>query len=56
MHPCKVIGISLNCFGMTDHDALQEIQKVEKETKLPATDPIKFGVNKFIDGIRPLLP
>ncbi|GAN33490.1 conserved hypothetical protein [Candidatus Brocadia sinica JPN1] len=56
VHPCKVIGISLNCFGMTDHDALQEIQKVEKETKLPATDPIKFGVNKFIDGIRPLLP
>lgn len=56
VHPCKVIGVSLNCFDMTDHDALQEIQKVEKETKLPATDPIKFGVDKFIDGIRPLLP
>lgn len=53
---CKVLGISLNCFGMSDHDALQEIQKVEREIKLPATDPIKFGVEKFIDVISPLIP
>src|SRR3990167_9311009 len=56
VHPCRVLGISLNCVGMSDNDALREIQKVEKETKLPATDPIKFGVDKFIDVIRPLLP
>ncbi|MDN3513031.1 MAG: DUF1611 domain-containing protein [Candidatus Brocadia sp.] len=56
VHPCKVLGISLNCFGMSDHDALQEIQKVEKETNLPAVDPIKFGVNKFMDSIHSLLP
>ncbi|MCC6326747.1 MAG: DUF1611 domain-containing protein [Candidatus Brocadia sp.] len=56
VYPCRVLGISLNCFGMTDRDALQEIQRVERETKLPATDPIKFGVSKFIDSIHPLLP
>lgn len=56
LRPCKVLGISLNCFGMSDHDTLQEIQNIEKETKLPATDPVKFGVNKFIDVILPLLP
>jgi uncharacterized NAD-dependent epimerase/dehydratase family protein len=56
IHPCKVLGISLNCFGMSDRDALQEIQKVERETKLPATDPIKFGVSKFMESIHPLLP
>ncbi|MCR4320955.1 MAG: NAD-dependent epimerase/dehydratase family protein, partial [Candidatus Brocadiaceae bacterium] len=55
VNPCKVLGISLNCVGMSDNDALREIQKVEKETKLPATDPIKFGVDKFIGVIRPLL-
>ena len=49
------MGISLNCVGMSDNDALREIQKVEKETKLPATDPIKFGVDKFIDVVRPSL-
>jgi uncharacterized NAD-dependent epimerase/dehydratase family protein len=41
---------------MSNHDALQEIKKVEKEIKLPATDPIKFGVEKFIDSISPLIP
>ncbi len=56
LHPCKVLGISLNCFGMSDYDALEEIEKAEKETKLPATDPIKFGVDKFIDVIQAILP
>ncbi|MCF6158272.1 MAG: DUF1611 domain-containing protein [wastewater metagenome] len=56
VHPCKVLGISLNCFGMSDQEAREEIQNTEKETKLPATDPLKFGVDKFIDTIRPLLP
>jgi len=56
VYPCKVLGISLNCIGMSDSDALREIQKVEKDTRLPATDPIKFGVDKFINVIRPLLP
>jgi len=56
VYPCRVLGISLNCFGMSDHDALQEIQKAEKETKLPATDPIKYGVGKFMDSICSLLP
>lgn len=54
--PCRVLGISLNCFGMADRDALQEIQKIERETKLPATDPIKFGVGKFMDSVLSLLP
>ncbi|TVM03888.1 MAG: DUF1611 domain-containing protein [Candidatus Brocadia sp. WS118] len=56
VYPCRVLGISLNCFGMTDRDALQEIQRIEKETKLPVTDPIKFGVSKFMDSIQALLP
>lgn len=55
IYPCKVLGISLNCLGMSDHDSLQEIKRVEKETELPATDPIKFGVDKFLDVIHPLL-
>lgn len=56
VQPCKVLGISLNCFGMSDYDAAQEILRAEKETKLPATDPIKFGVDKLIDNISSLLP
>ncbi len=56
IQPCKVLGISLNCFGMSEQDAQNEIDKVEKEVKLPVTDPIKFGVDKFIKVIQPRLP
>nr|MDR4507789.1 DUF1611 domain-containing protein [Candidatus Brocadiaceae bacterium] len=54
--PAKVLGISLNCYDMSDYEAVQEIKKVEKELQLPATDPVKFGVDKFLDVISPLLP
>ncbi|MBM4054813.1 MAG: DUF1611 domain-containing protein [Planctomycetes bacterium] len=54
--PCKVLGVSLNCYGMSDSEAMREIEKAERETKLPATDPIKFGVDKFLEVIQPLLP
>lgn len=53
---CKVLGISLNCYGMSDEEALREIEKTEREIKLPATDPIRFGVDKFLEVIQPLLP
>jgi len=56
IHPCTVLGVSLNCFGMTDDEALREIEKTEEELKLPVTDPIKFGVGKFLDVIQTLLP
>lgn len=56
VNSCKVLGISLNCFGMSDDEAQHEIRKVEKETGLPATDPVKFGVEKLVNAIQPLLP
>ncbi len=56
VHPCKVLGISLNCVDLPEDKAREEIRKVERETKLPVTDPIKFGVEKFINVIQPLLP
>lgn len=39
---CKVVGISLNTFGMTDEEAKEEIQKAEFETGLPATDVVRW--------------
>ncbi|MEK6623113.1 MAG: DUF1611 domain-containing protein [Planctomycetota bacterium] len=55
VHPCKVLGISLNCVDLPDDKAREEIRKMERETKLPVTDPIKFGVENFINAIQPLL-
>jgi uncharacterized NAD-dependent epimerase/dehydratase family protein len=48
----KVIGISLNCHDLTDEQAKKTIADVEKLTGLPATDPVKFGVDKLFDAVK----
>ncbi len=48
----KVIGISLNCFDMTDAEAKKAITEVEALTGLPATDPVKFGVDKLFNAVK----
>lgn len=47
----KVVGISLNCFDLTDAQAKDEIKRAEDVTGLPATDPVKFGSQKLIDAV-----
>ena len=47
-----VMGIALNCFDMGEEEARDLISRVEDETGLPATDPIRFGVERFMDSIR----
>lgn len=39
---CKVVGISLNTFGMDDVEAREEIEKTEFLTGLPAVDVVRF--------------
>jgi uncharacterized NAD-dependent epimerase/dehydratase family protein len=45
------IGICLNTFAMTEVEALEAIAKAERETGLPATDPIRFSVDKIIAAL-----
>jgi len=47
----KVVGISLNTSGLSEKEALQEIEKTEVETDLPTTDPVRFGCSKFFEAI-----
>lgn len=49
--PCKVIGVSLNTQEMADEEAQAEIEKVEKETGLPAIDPVRFGCDKLMGAL-----
>lgn len=46
--PSRVIGVSLNTQSLTEEEAKREIAKVEKETGLPAIDPVRFGCEKLI--------
>jgi uncharacterized NAD-dependent epimerase/dehydratase family protein len=49
-HP-KVIGIALNTAKLSLDEARESIRKVEKETGLPVTDVIRFGVEKIMQGL-----
>jgi uncharacterized NAD-dependent epimerase/dehydratase family protein len=49
--PCQVIGISLNTQELSEHEAKEEIKKIENETGLPATDPIRFGCKKLVEAL-----
>ena len=49
--PCKVIGISLNTRELEEKEAKEEIKKIEAETGLPTTDPVRFGCKKLVKAL-----
>jgi uncharacterized NAD-dependent epimerase/dehydratase family protein len=49
--PAKVIGLALNCFDLTEAEALKAIADAEQETGLPATDVVRFGSDKLVEAI-----
>lgn len=54
VHPCKVLGISLHCYGLSKDEARRAIDEVEAETNLPTTDPIMFGPDNLLNAIQAL--
>jgi len=51
--PAKVLGIALNTGGLSDADALREIERAKSETGLPADDVVRFGALALYDAIAP---
>lgn len=51
MRPCKVVAISINCEGISDEESKSYLQEIELQTKLPATDVIRFGAEKIVDTL-----
>ncbi len=49
--PCKVIGICLNTQELSEEEAKEEIKKIEAETHLPTTDPIRFGCKELVKAL-----
>jgi uncharacterized NAD-dependent epimerase/dehydratase family protein len=48
----KVAGIALNCAHLSsDQDALDACKKIEDETGLATTDPVRFGTARLLDSI-----
>jgi uncharacterized NAD-dependent epimerase/dehydratase family protein len=49
--PAKVIGISLNTYGLEERSATEAIAKIQAETGLPCTDPVRFGADVLLDAL-----
>ena len=49
--PAKVIGVALNLMAFAEEKARAEVERVEKELKLPVTDVIRFGAEKLVEAI-----
>ncbi len=50
--PAPVIGIALNTAHLSDADARRAVADVERDTGLPATDAVRFGADRLVEGIR----
>ena len=50
-HTSKVVGISVVTAHLSELEARDEIQRLENETGLPATDVIRFGAGKLLDAL-----
>ena len=51
LHPAKVAAVSVNTFGLSDEKAQAELDRVRKQTGLPATDPIRYGATVLLDAV-----
>lgn len=49
--PAKVVGISLNTFGLSESEARAVIDQAAQETGLPATDPVRYGATTMLDAV-----
>jgi uncharacterized NAD-dependent epimerase/dehydratase family protein len=49
--PAKVIGIALNTSAYSESEAQELISKAKAETKLPVTDPIRYGVEELLHAV-----
>ena len=49
--PCKVAGLALVTFGLSEQAAKDAIKEAEDETGLPATDVLRFGAGVLMDAL-----
>ena len=53
--PATVVAIALNTRHLDDEAARGAVEAAESETGLPADDPVRFGAEKLVDALIPVL-
>ncbi len=51
VRPTQVIGIALNTFDLDEDVARAAVRRAMQETGLPATDPVRFGVEPLVEAV-----
>jgi len=51
VRPTRVIGIALNTFDLEDDIARAAVRRAMQETGLPATDPVRYGVEPLVEAV-----
>ena len=51
LRPAPVIAVALNTYDLSDADARAAIERVRRETDLPATDPVRFDAAPIVEAI-----
>jgi len=49
--PCKVVGLSIMTFGLSEQEARDALKQTEDETGLPVTDVVRFGAKVLMDAL-----
>jgi uncharacterized NAD-dependent epimerase/dehydratase family protein len=51
LRPAPVIAVALNTYDLSEADARAAIERTERETGLPTTDPVRFDPAPIVDAI-----
>lgn len=51
LQPAKVVGIALNCAGLTEAEAQAACAQTEAETGIPTQDVVRFGADKLLAAV-----
>jgi uncharacterized NAD-dependent epimerase/dehydratase family protein len=51
MHPCRVIGVSINGHEYSGAEVDEERDRVEKELGLPVCDVLRHGSHALVDAV-----
>ena len=47
----RVLAVALNTRGLSDDEAQTALSAAERETGLPADDPVRFGADRLVDAV-----
>lgn len=51
LKPARTVGVVLNTFGLDEAAAKAAVRAAERETGLPAADPVRFGAGPLVDAL-----